>query len=245
MNLSDPAGIERKLAAALEHEPRVNLHRDRVEISYDDGIATLSGEVADIAAKRLTLERVAALPEVRGIVDRLRTKPAVAMGDGEIADHLQRQLLGESAFNDCAIGRRVRDERTAVREAPARRQSWSLELRVTDGVVTLDGEVPSLSHKRLVGAFAWWVPGSRDVVNGLGVEPPEDDNDGEILDALRLVLEKDPLVDATQVTAACSDAVITLRGLVDNDRQRDLIEFDAWYLFGVDDVVNELEVART
>jgi osmotically-inducible protein OsmY len=36
-----------------------------------------------------------------------------------------------------------------------------------------------------------------------------------------------------------------LRGLVGNDRQKDLIEFDAWYLFGVDKVINELEIART
>jgi osmotically-inducible protein OsmY len=109
----------------------------------------------------------------------------------------------------------------------------------------LDGEVPSLSHKRLAGVLAWWVPGSRDVINGLGVEPPEDDNDDEILDALRIVLEKDPLVDATEVGATCTNGVITLRGLADNDRQKHLIELDAWYLFGVDKVVNELEIALT
>lgn len=245
MSASDAAGIRRALLAALEHELRVNLHRDTVEVDYDDGIAMLSGEVTDIAAKRLTLELAAALPAVTGIVDRLHTRPAVTMGDGEIADHLERDLLGESAFDECAVARQVRDVRSVVREAPAPQRPWSLELRVTDGVVTLDGEVPSLSHKRLAGALAWWVPGSRDVINGLGVEPPEDDNEGEILDALRLVLEKDPLVDATQVTATCTDAVITLRGLVGNDRQKELVEFDAWYLFGVDKVINELEVART
>jgi len=31
---------------------------------------------------------------------------------------------------------------------------------VEDGVVTLNGRVPSLSHKRLAGALAWWNPGS-------------------------------------------------------------------------------------
>ena len=45
----------------------------------------------------LTLELAAALPDVAGIIDRLHTKPAVPMGDGEIADHLERYLLGESA----------------------------------------------------------------------------------------------------------------------------------------------------
>lgn len=163
MSASDAASIQRALLAALEHEPRVNLHAGTVAIDCDDGIAVLSGEVADIAAKRLTLELAAALPGVTGIVDRLHTRPAVAMGDGEIADHLVRNLLGESAFDDCGISAQARDERTVVRAPPTRPQPCSLEPRVSDGVVTLDGEVPSLSHKRLAGVLAWWVPASRDV----------------------------------------------------------------------------------
>jgi len=36
-----------------------------------------------------------------------------------------------------------------------------IDIGVEDGVVTLDGDVPVL---------AWWAPGSRDVVKGLGVD---------------------------------------------------------------------------
>lgn len=115
MSASDAASIRAALLAALESEPRVNLHRDTVEIDDDDGVAVLSGEVADVAAKRLTLQLAAALPNVTGIVDRLRTRAAVSMGDGEIADHLERGLLGESAFDECGIARQVRDERAVVR----------------------------------------------------------------------------------------------------------------------------------
>ena len=238
----DAAEIRGRLMAALEHEPRVNLHQSRIEIEYDDGVVTLSGEVPDIAAKRVTLELAAALPAVSGIIDRLHTTPANQMGDGEIADHLERDLLGENSFNECAISRRVRGERRMVRNVASGRYEWAIELSVEDGVVTLDGEVPSLSHKRLAGVLAWWVPGSRDVINGLGVEPPEQDRGAEILDALRLVLEKDRLVDASQVSATCENAVITLRGLVTSDAQREMVELDAWYLFGVDGVVNEIAV---
>jgi len=39
----------------------------------------------------------------------------------------------------------------------------------------------------------------RDVVNGVEVVPPEEDDDGEITDAVRIALEKDPLVDAGEV----------------------------------------------
>jgi len=38
------------------------------------------------------------------------------------------------------------------------------------------------------------VPGCRDVVDGLEVKPPEQDNDDELSDALSLVLEVDPMI---------------------------------------------------
>lgn len=244
MNTVNASDVRRELMALLEREPRVNLHRDTIEIEFDEGIATLSGEVSDIAAKRLTLELAAAIPAVSGIVDRLHTRPAAEMGDGEIADHLEHALVRETSFDECSLFRQVRDDRNIIRSAAGGEDAWVVEIRVEDGVVTLDGEVPSLSHKRLAGALAWWVPGSRDVINGLGVEPPEDDTDDEILDALRLVLEKDRLVDETQIKASCSNSVITLRGLVRSDAEKELAEFDAWALFGVDKVINEVEITR-
>ena len=43
--------ITKQVLSALEHDRRVDLHRDRVEVGFDDGVATLSGEVSSIAAK--------------------------------------------------------------------------------------------------------------------------------------------------------------------------------------------------
>jgi osmotically-inducible protein OsmY len=102
--------------------------------------------------------------------------------------------------------------------------------------------VTSLSHKRLAGVLAWWVPGSRDVINGLAVVPPEEDNDDEVTDAVRLVLEKDPFINAGEIRVSTRDYVVTLEGLVPNEKVREMAEFDAWYVFGVDRVVNKLQV---
>src|SRR5690606_21475114 len=102
-----------------------------------------------------------------------------------------------------------------------------IEASVIDGMVTLDGAVPSLSHKRLAGVLARWVPGSRDVINGLGVEPPGEDSDDEITDAVRLVLEKDRFVRADQICVRTRQRVVTLEGVVPNDSIREMAEFDA------------------
>ena len=62
---------------------------------------------------------------------------------------------------------------------PLKPNGEHVEAAVRDGVVTLNGRVQSLSHKRLAGVLAWWVPGTRNVVNGLDVQPPEEDTDDE------------------------------------------------------------------
>jgi osmotically-inducible protein OsmY len=116
---------------------------------------------------------------------------------------------------------------------------------VKDGVVTLDGWVISLSHKRMAGVLAWWVPGCRDVVDALEVLPPEQDNDDEVTDALTLVLEMDPTIpNPGQIRVNTRDYVVTLEGLVGTETEKNRAEQDAWCLFGVDRVINHLAVSR-
>jgi osmotically-inducible protein OsmY len=116
---------------------------------------------------------------------------------------------------------------------------------VKDGVVTLDGWVISLSHKRMAGVLAWWVPGCRDVVDALEVLPPEQDNDDEVSDALSLVLEMDPMIPhPDQIRIRTQNYVVTLDGLVGTQTEKDRAEQDAWCLFAVDKVINHLAVSR-
>lgn len=225
--------LRRALAADAGRDPA----RHPVSASFADGVATLEGEVADVRAKRVALERAACVPGVAHVVDRVRVEPARRMGDAEIRDHLRALLEGEGAF---APLRRAPPE--PAREGPLAPDAWvgPIALGVRDGVVTLAGYAPSLAHKRLAGVLAWWVPGVRDVVNGIEVVPPEEDDDGEITDAVRMALEMDPLVDAGEIAVATRGGVVTLAGVVPSDLQRRAAERDAWCVFGVDGVRSEL-----
>ncbi|MBJ6726961.1 BON domain-containing protein [Geomesophilobacter sediminis] len=225
--------------AALGKEPRMNLARHPIQVEFQEGVVTLTGEVEDVASKKIALELAAATPQVTGIVDRLRVEPAERMEDGAIRDHVSHAFMGESAFNSYSLRTLVKGEWETVRMVEGGRV---LEIEVAEGVVTLNGKAESLSHKRLAGVLAWWVPGSRDVVNGLEISPPEEDNPDEVVDAIRLVLEKDPLVNASQVKVYCRDLIVTLTGSVASERSRKAAESDAWFVFGVDGVVNELVV---
>lgn len=231
--------------AAMEREPRINLHRHPVHMELsDDGALTLEGETEDIAAKKLALELAGAVSGVRGVIDRLRVAPAERRGDGAIRDDICGILLGEPALQNCGLHAWSKGQRESLREAGAE-SAGTIEVAVDDGVITLDGELISLSHKRLAGVLAWWTPGRRDVVNGLEVVPPEQDDDDEVADALRLVWEKDPLLaDADQLRATVRNYVVTLEGIVPREAEKKAAELDAWYLFGVDKVINRIEVLK-
>lgn len=226
---------------ALSSERRIGSHTTQLTMEFDAGALTLEGELPEIAAKKLALEQAAAVPGVEGVVDRLRVTPAERMGDKEIRDHVRRALEQEPAFGELALSEMVKGKEETIRQPVGRKRGW-IRLSVEDGVVTLDGEVPGHEFKRLAGVLAWWVPGSRDVINGLEVQPAEPDTDAEITDAVRVVLEKDPFVDAGQIIVGTVDAVVTLAGLVPTGTEREMAEKDAWYVFGVDSVRNTIEV---
>jgi len=236
---------ERKLDAArraISAEPRIDLARHPIKLAFDGDAMTLEGEVANIAAKKLALERAAALAGVNHIIDRLRVQPAERMTDGQVRDLVRDALLQEPAFAETGLRIWIKGA-LEIAHAPDGARG-TIDVRVEDGIVTLDGDVPGLARKRLAGVLAWWVPGSRDVVNGLGVTPPEDDSDDEIADAVRIVLEKDPFVDAGQIRVGVRRSIVTLTGLVPSEPEREMAEFDAWYVFGVDGVENRIEVRR-
>ena len=234
--------LAQKVQAALAADTRINLalHPVRIEATPDSAVV-LDGEVADIAVRKIALALAAGLSGVRGVADRLRVAVAEPRGDGAIRDSLVKFIEKESELSNCTLRTRVEGRIDTVHSA-GRDASGDVEAQVKDGVITLNGKVISLSHKRMLGVLAWWVPGCRDVVNGIAVIPDEQDSDDEIVDAVRLVLEMDPMLKAESITVHARDAVVTLDGAVRTAEGRHQAELDAWCVFGVEAVVNQLRV---
>lgn len=240
--MSDKERILRLVRGALERDRRINLHRFPVHVDFVDAAVVLEGEVEDLAAKKLALEHAGAVEGIRGVIDRLRVAPAERRGDGAIRDSLARFLLEAPELRNCTLRARRKGRAETLRQADG--EAGEIELEVNGGAIVLEGRVISLSHLRVAGTLAWWTPGCRDVVNALRVVPPERDGDDEVVEALHLVLEMDPLVPhAENIGASCAGYVVTLEGFVPTENERRRAEFDAWTLFGVDRVVNRLELA--
>ena len=139
--------------AALEREPRINLHKYPVRMDFGDGVLILEGEAEHVAAKKLSLELAIAVPRVTGIVDRLHVAPSTHMGDGAILDAVRDALLQEAGLQSCTIQVKRKGTWETVREATVTPRGV-IQVSVTDGVVLLDDHVTSLIQKRLAGVLA-------------------------------------------------------------------------------------------
>ncbi|MBI5048860.1 MAG: BON domain-containing protein [Deltaproteobacteria bacterium] len=213
--------ILKTIKAALEKELHIDPIKTPVRLKIENGAIIMEGTIDRIAHKKKALLIAMSIPGTSGVIDRLKVKPAKEMGDKEIKNHICDAFLEEPTLRDITI-----------------------EVDVNNGIVDLEGAVPSLSHKRLAGVFAWWVPGSVDVINSLEVSPPEDDSDDEITEAVVLALEKDTLVNHSNIKVATQNYVVTLNGIVHSEPAKNAAEDDAWYVWGVNEVINRLKVVR-
>jgi osmotically-inducible protein OsmY len=239
--MPDPTRLRDQALTAIRSDSRIGPHFKPAHLEIaDDGTATIDAEVENVALKRLTLERLAETPGITAVVDRVHVKPAAPKSDDGILDDLRKAFYDEPSFRALAIKETENSHLKLVRDA-FEDAYGEIVFEVHDGVVILNGRVPGLTTKRLAGVLAWWVPGSRDVVNGIAVDPPEEDGPILIEEAVRVALDKDPLVDAEQVRVGVRNRTVRLTGILPRDA-RDAAEWDAWYVFGVDDVINEIEV---
>lgn len=216
MEILDPV---KALKAALTDELHIDLRENPIQCGMESESLFIEGTVERVSQKKKALLKAMELAGTEGVIDRLKVRPASTMSDDEIMKHMT----------------------DAIEEEPTLRP-YGVKVEVKDGIIDLEGEVWSLSHKRLAGVLAWWIPGATDVINSIEVVPPEEDSDDEVVDAIRLVFEKDRLVDASSIRPTARNWVVTLTGLACSEIEKEAAEDDAWYVWGVNDVVNNIKV---
>lgn len=219
-----------RIQTALAQDPELKDAAITVSLTHD--VITLEGEVANIAIKRRALHQTRKAAHVTEIMDRLRLKTTTHPSPAELKHAAIEALRQEAVF----AGMRIADE-----SHPEDNQ-WICVSAQDPGVLKLVGQVGSLTHRRLAEVIAWWVPGCRDVDNRLHVFPPEQDNDPEITDAVRMMLEKEPGLDAEEITIHTHNREVTLSGVVHSDELKARAILDCWYIPGVHAVRDQLKV---
>ncbi len=227
------------LLAALERDPRIDLRHYPISVQEQDDRLVMEGTVVNIAAKKLALRIAQRVCGACPILDRLRVV-ASHTEDGQLRAEVINILMGEPVFLE--YGFRVkRDGAYEVWRVSKSRIDEQIDIDVHDGIVTLAGRAGSLNHRRLAEVLVWWTAGCELVENRMRVVPPEKESDGELTDAVRMVLEKDPLVHSSQISIAVEHGEVTLNGYVASEEERRLAVLDAWYVPGVREVVDHIQ----
>lgn len=228
-----------RIEAALEYDPDINLHRFPVRISYDgdqDAIR-LEGTVEDIVALKKTLKLARSEAGSTPVVEDLHVQTSTEMKNDQLCDNVVKALSSEPLFRDIRITSGNEDAASGAHPE----NDW-LRVSTSGTSVHLEGEVHSLSHRRLAEVMTWWIPGTSRVENRLQLSPPEKDTDEELQDAIGLVLERDPSLDVTQIQFAVKDKNVELRGYVESEINRLIASRDCWSVPGVHAVDNRIQV---
>jgi len=228
------------LMAALESDPRIDVHQYPVRASFVESSLVLEGTVKNVAAKKLACAAAKRVAGNAPISDRMRVAAAEPNEDGALRDEACNMLSQEPVFLEYGLRIAKKGALDILRE-PQGDPSRVINIQVGDGTVTLSGSVGSLTHMRLAEALIWWTAGCEAVENQLRVSPPEEDNDGELADAVLMVLEKDPLVHAGQLLISVKNRIVTLDGYVASQEEKHLAVMDAWCVPGVEDVIDQIE----
>lgn len=228
------------IRAALERDVRINMNECPINIEEKRGRLVLSGTVENIIAKRLAVNYALQFADGRmAVQDELRVATET-VEDRALRDALAAQLQGERVFADTTIVVDAQGDGIMVHDAGFG-ADW-IEALIDSGRVTLIGRVSSLAHRRIAELLAWWTSGTAAVENKLNVSPPEQDNDDEITEAVHIAFEKDPLVHADQLHPDSAEGVVVLSGSVASDEERRLALTDTWYIPGVVEVVDRIEL---
>lgn len=227
-----------EINAAVEADARIEIEDLAIAFDADHGCVTLTGWVEDIRTKRIAANQVERLLGDRATLrDALRVR-VKDEGDPALCNAVVSCLSSEGMFTNHTITLTAGGNHELIHQGRTSR----IDVEVDNGVVTLRGQVPSLSHRRFAEVLIWWTAGCQRVDNYLVVDPPEADHDDEITDVVRMVLEKDPLVHASQLRVGTAGGIVEFHGLLASDEERHLATLDAWYVPGVWDVVDRIEV---
>ncbi|MCX6900007.1 MAG: BON domain-containing protein [Verrucomicrobia bacterium] len=206
------------------------LKHDAIKIQSKDGVATLTGTVAEDSHKTLAQETVANLPGVKSVDNQLESKAerAAENSDAWISARVKSSLL---------FHRNVSGTKTQV--------------EVQNGIVTLRGEAASQAQKELTTEYAKDTEGVKDVKNEIRVvEKPEKSTEtmGETMDnasitaQVKMTLLFHRSTSMLNTTVDTKDGTVTLGGKAKNSAEKDLVTKLVTDITGVKNVINNMTI---
>jgi osmotically-inducible protein OsmY len=196
------------------------IRQEEVGVEVDDGVVTLTGTVDSWAKKLAAKEAAHRVVGVRDVADDVRIKlpGSLQRTDTEIAQDV-RFALEQDAF--------VPDQ--------------NIRSTVSDGLVTLEGQVQALRQKEDAARAVRGIRGARGVNNWLTVEPVKADP-GQLRKSIEQALERRAEREAEKIDVTVDDGIVTLQGRVQTWPQKTAVLGAVSHAPGVREVKDHLFV---
>jgi len=190
-----------------------------INVEANDGIIILSGTSNNILAKERAEKIAEATVGVRSVVNRIDVQPTTRRSNYELLSAVRGALLADPAT-----------------------ESYEVQVKANNGIVTLTGTVDSWQEKELCEIVAKGVKGVRDVKNKINVEIKVHRSDNEIRQEIKKRLANDVRVDDAMIDVEVKNEEVILSGVVGSAQEKTQAQIDAW-IGGVDNVkTDDLEV---
>jgi osmotically-inducible protein OsmY len=209
--------IKRDVEDELRSEPDID--PTDIAVAVKDGVVTLTGFVRSFRQKRKAEEDVKRVAGVIGVANNIEVRlPLIhRRPDPDIARDAIEEIRSDLPF------------------------SWEkIKLTISDGSVTLDGEVEWYFQRESAEEAVWRVRGVKGVINNIQVRPyvPPVEIKRKIEEALRRAAE----LDASRIKVEANGSEVILRGTVRSWAEREEAEHAAWRAPGVTKVDNRIRI---
>lgn len=211
------AELRRDVLAELEWEPSVD--ERSIGVSVSGGVVTLTGRITSYAEGRAAVRAAERLAGVQGVVNELAVEPA----DDSRPDD---EAIAEAAVKALRWHARVPE--------------GSVKPIVSDGWMTLEGEVDRRYQKELAYRAVRDLAGVRGIVNQIRVRPVP--RVQEIRGKIAEALHRSATVDARAITVRTVGDRVILSGRVRSWAEAEDAARSAWAAPGVRVVENRLRV---
>lgn len=212
--------IKKDVVDQLAWDSRVDAND--VTVTVDDNVVTISGTVPSYSAM-VTAENIAY--SVIGVIDvnnqltvefpEIFTVPT----DSEIKDSVERVLKWNTDID-----------------------TTDISVMVDNGVVTLEGSVPSFWQKITTESEAQTVSGVIDVLNKVVVVPTEKIGDEIVGERVMDRIEKNTFADVDNIDVRVENGTVTISGNVSSYAQWKSVYDTAQYTAGVRDIEDNLRI---
>jgi osmotically-inducible protein OsmY len=209
--------LQHDVLEELQWEPSIDAAR--IGVAADHGVVTLTGHVDNYAEK---VEAEKAAKRVAGVE--------------AVANDLEVRHMAEPAPDDPDIAQRALSALDWNVSVPKQR----LKVTVTQGWVTLDGDVDWYYQKRAAEDAVHDLMGVRGITNSITVTPRV--RAAEVKEKIDAALRRSAEVDAKKIVVDAAASKVTLRGTVRSWAEHEDVLNAAWSAPGVTAVEDHLSI---